>query len=51
MGTARKDPLAGKSQALKAALARGRYEGSSQDRADGFIHFSAAAQVVTSGRG
>ncbi len=31
-----------------AALARGRYEGSSQDRADGFIHFSAAAQVVAS---
>jgi uncharacterized protein (DUF952 family) len=31
-----------------AALARGRYEGSSQDRADGFIHFSAAAQVAAS---
>ncbi len=31
-----------------AALARGRYEGSSQDRADGFIHFSTAAQIVAS---
>ncbi|HIP78188.1 MAG TPA: DUF952 domain-containing protein [Kiloniellaceae bacterium] len=27
---------------------RGRYDGSSQDRADGFIHFSTAAQVETS---
>ena len=27
------------------AEAAGSYEGSSQDRADGFIHFSAAAQV------
>ncbi len=32
----------------RAALARGRYEGSSQDRDDGFIHFSTAAQVVAS---
>lgn len=31
-----------------AALARGRYAGSSQDRADGFIHFSTAAQVAVS---
>jgi uncharacterized protein (DUF952 family) len=31
-----------------AAEAAGRYEGSSQDRADGFIHFSAADQVVAS---
>ncbi len=31
-----------------AALARGRYAGSSQDRADGFIHFSTAAQVTAS---
>ena len=28
-----------------AAQARGRYDGSSQDQADGFIHFSTAAQV------
>ncbi|HMA15847.1 MAG: DUF952 domain-containing protein [Bacteroidota bacterium] len=31
-----------------AARAAGRYDGSSQDRADGFIHFSAADQVVAS---
>jgi uncharacterized protein (DUF952 family) len=31
-----------------AAETAGRYEGSSQDRADGFIHFSAADQVVAS---
>ncbi|WP_420346421.1 DUF952 domain-containing protein [Pelagibius sp.] len=30
------------------AQASGRYAGSSQDRADGFIHFSTAAQVETS---
>ncbi|MBL8696999.1 MAG: DUF952 domain-containing protein [Alphaproteobacteria bacterium] len=30
------------------AEASGRYEGSSQDRADGFIHFSDASQVVAS---
>ena len=28
-----------------AAQARGRYDGSSQDAADGFIHFSTAAQI------
>ncbi len=28
--------------------AQGSYQGSSQDRADGFIHFSTAAQVVAS---
>jgi len=28
-----------------AAQAHGRYDGSSQDAADGFIHFSTAAQV------
>ena len=33
---------------LEAARASGRYGGSSQDRADGFIHFSSAAQVVAS---
>jgi uncharacterized protein (DUF952 family) len=32
----------------EAAQAAGVYSGSSQDRADGFIHFSAAAQVVDS---
>lgn len=31
-----------------AARARGAYAGSSQDRADGFIHFSTAAQVRAS---
>jgi uncharacterized protein (DUF952 family) len=31
-----------------AAVARGRYDGSSQDAADGFIHFSTAAQVTES---
>lgn len=31
-----------------AAQAVGRYEGSSQDRADGFIHFSGRDQVVGS---
>lgn len=30
------------------AEAAGRYDGSSQDRDDGFIHFSAAEQVVAS---
>jgi len=32
------------------AVARGRYHGSSQDQADGFIHFSTAAQIVESAR-
>ena len=32
----------------EAAQAAGSYPGSSQDRADGFIHFSTAAQVVES---
>ena len=31
-----------------AAQARGQYDGSSQDAADGFIHFSTAAQIVES---
>ena len=31
-----------------AARASGSYPGSSQDRADGFIHFSTAAQIVAS---
>jgi uncharacterized protein (DUF952 family) len=30
------------------ALAEGRYDGSSQDKADGFIHFSTKKQVWTS---
>lgn len=33
-----------------AAQVSGRYPGSSQDRADGFIHFSTAAQVRESAR-
>jgi uncharacterized protein (DUF952 family) len=32
----------------QAALERGVYDGSSQDAADGFIHFSTSAQVVES---
>ena len=32
------------------AVAAGAYHGSSQDRADGFIHFSTAAQIVESAR-
>jgi uncharacterized protein (DUF952 family) len=32
----------------RAAQARGRYDGSSQDQADGFIHFSTAEQIVES---
>jgi len=32
----------------RAAQASGHYAGSSQDKADGFIHFSDATQVVTS---
>lgn len=30
------------------ALKTGSYQGSSQDKADGFIHFSTAAQIVVS---
>lgn len=30
------------------ALKTGSYEGSSQDKADGFIHFSTASQIVVS---
>ncbi len=32
----------------QAAQAAGAYHGSSQDRGDGFIHFSTAAQVIES---
>lgn len=34
----------------EAALARGRFEGSAVDRADGFIHFSTAAQAPETAR-
>jgi len=33
-----------------AAVAAGVYRGSSQDRADGFMHFSTATQIVESAR-
>ena len=33
-----------------AAVAAGSYPGSSQDQADGFMHFSTAAQIVESAR-
>jgi uncharacterized protein (DUF952 family) len=33
-----------------AAVAAGTYRGSSQDQADGFIHFSTAKQIVESAR-
>ncbi len=33
---------------FEAARASGHYAGSSQDQADGFIHFSSAAQVAAS---
>jgi uncharacterized protein (DUF952 family) len=34
----------------EAAVASGAYAGSSQDKADGFIHFSTADQIVESAR-
>jgi uncharacterized protein (DUF952 family) len=37
-----------KAEEWEAARRAGQYAGSSQDRADGFIHFSNAAQVVES---
>lgn len=37
-----------KADEWEAARRAGRYPGSSQDRADGFIHFSDASQVVAS---
>jgi uncharacterized protein (DUF952 family) len=37
-----------KREEWEAARAVGRYNGSSQDEADGFIHFSTAAQIVES---
>lgn len=36
--------------AWDAALARGRFEGSAVDRADGFIHFSTAGQLRETAR-
>lgn len=37
-----------KREEWEAARAAGRYAGSSQDVADGFIHFSTAAQIIES---
>lgn len=37
-------------EAWEAACATGLYFGSAQDRADGFIHFSTAEQIVDSAR-
>jgi uncharacterized protein (DUF952 family) len=37
-------------EAWAAAVAAGRYDGSEDDRRDGFIHFSTAAQVRESAR-
>jgi uncharacterized protein (DUF952 family) len=37
-------------EAWAAALAAGTYNGTAQDEADGFIHFSTAAQIVESAR-
>jgi uncharacterized protein (DUF952 family) len=34
----------------EAAVASGAYAGSSQDKADGFIHFSTADQIIESAR-
>ena len=35
-------------EAWQAAAAVGRYDGTSDDRRDGFLHFSTAAQIVES---
>ncbi len=37
-----------KREAWQAAEVTGAYDGSSQDRADGFLHFSTAEQIVES---
>lgn len=37
-------------QAFAAAMEQGSYAGTVQDRADGFIHFSCANQVIESAR-
>jgi uncharacterized protein (DUF952 family) len=37
-------------EAWAAAVAAGRYDGTEDDRRDGFIHFSAAAQLPESAR-
>ena len=39
-----------RADAWAAAVEAGSYRGSSQDLADGFIHFSTAAQIVESAR-
>jgi len=39
-----------KAQGWVRAAASGRYEGLEADRADGFLHFSTAAQIVESAR-
>jgi uncharacterized protein (DUF952 family) len=39
-----------KAEEWAAAIAAGSYRGSSQDLADGFIHFSTGAQIVESAR-
>jgi uncharacterized protein (DUF952 family) len=37
-------------EAWAAAVAAGRYDGTADDRRDGFLHFSTAAQIVESAR-
>src|ERR1700733_8240972 len=37
-------------EAWEAAVATGAYTGTEQDRRDGFLHFSSAAQIVESAR-
>lgn len=37
-------------EAWEAAVAAGRYDGTADDRRDGFLHFSTAAQIVESAR-
>jgi uncharacterized protein (DUF952 family) len=37
-------------EAWRAALAAGRYDGTEDDRRDGFLHFSTAAQLPQSAR-
>ena len=37
-------------EAWQAAVAAGRYDGTEDDRRDGFIHFSTAAQIAESAR-
>lgn len=37
-------------EAWRAAAGTGRYDGPAEDRGDGFLHFSTAAQIVESAR-